>query len=81
MVNYTKPLAPTRPGEVVSVDQLQSSVPGLIAQMTGKLTKGRYTCATIYVDQYSRLGYVQIQRTISAEDTMEGKRAFESMVA
>jgi hypothetical protein len=29
------------PGEVVSVDQLESSIPGFIGQMTGKLTKSR----------------------------------------
>ena len=31
----------------------------------------------IYVDQASRLGYVHIQKTSSAEETIEGKRAFE----
>ncbi len=31
----------TKPGEVVSVDQLESSIPGFIGQMTGKLTRQR----------------------------------------
>ena len=44
---------PTKPGEVVSVDQMISPTPGLIAQMSGMLTNKRYTSATIYVDHFS----------------------------
>ena len=44
---------PAVPGSVVSVDQMISPTPGLIAQMTGMLTTQRYSCATVYVDQYS----------------------------
>jgi len=73
--------ATTRPGQVVSVDQLVSPTPGLIAQMTGFLTTKRYKYATIYVDQYSRLGYVYLQKTASAEETLEGKIAFERYAA
>ena len=68
---------PQRPGECVSVDQLISPTPGLIAQMSGKLTTQRYTCATIYVDQYSGFSYVWIQRSTSVEETLKGKQAFE----
>jgi hypothetical protein len=52
---------PSRPGECVSVDQLSSPTPGLIAQMTGYRTKQRYTTATVYVDQATGLGYVHLQ--------------------
>ena len=69
---------PTAVGEVVSVDQLESPTPGLLAQMTGKLTTKRYKYATVYVDQRSRFGYVYLQKTSSAEETIEGKNAFES---
>ena len=69
---------PTRPGQVVSVDQLVSPTPGLIAQMTGFLTTKRYKYATVYVDQFSRLGFVYLQKTASAEETIEGKKAFEA---
>jgi hypothetical protein len=68
---------PTKPGEVVSVDQLRSPTPGLVAQMTGNLTTKRYNYATVFVDQYSRLGYVYVQKTQSAEETLEAKEAFE----
>ena len=40
---------PSKPGEVISVDQLVSPVPGLIAQMTGFITKQRYKYATVYI--------------------------------
>jgi hypothetical protein len=69
---------PTKPGEKVSVDQLVSPTPGLIAQMTGFLTTKRYRYATVYVDQFSRLGFIYLQKTASAEETVEGKKAFEA---
>ena len=68
---------PTKPGERISVDQLVSPTPGLIAQMTGTLTTKRYKYATVYVDQVTRLGFVWLQKSPSAEETVEGKIAFE----
>ena len=40
-----------KPGKVISVDQMVSPVPGLIAQMVGFLTKQRYKYATVFIDQ------------------------------
>lgn len=68
---------PTKPGEVVSVDQMRSPTPGLIAQMTGILTTKRYEYATIYVDHYSSFGFVYLQKSAGADETLEGKHAFE----
>ena len=68
---------PAEPGSVVSVDQMISPTPGLIAQMTGMLTTQRYSCATVYVDQCSGYSFVWIQRSTGVEETLEGKRAFE----
>ena len=68
---------PTKPSQCVSVDQLVSPTPGLIAQMTGFITKQRYKYATVYVDQYSGLSFVYLQCTASASETLEGKGAFE----
>ena len=68
---------PKQPGELVSVDQLISPTPGFIAHMCGILTTKRYTCATVYVDQASKLGFVWIQKTTAAKDTVEGKKEFE----
>jgi hypothetical protein len=71
------PKKPSKPGEVVSVDQLVSPTPGLVAQLSGFITKERYKYATVYVDQYSGLGFVWLQKSSSAEETLESKRAFE----
>jgi hypothetical protein len=67
----------SRPGQVLSVDQMVSPTPGLIAQMTGCLTNKRYKYATVYINQYSRHGFVYLQKTASAEETIKGKIAFE----
>ena len=76
-----KPSNPSRvatdPGQIVSVDQLKSPTPGFIAQLKGTLTKQRYKYATVFVDQYSRLSYVHLQRTITSEETVQAKIAFE----
>ena len=75
--NRDEATRPTRPGERVSVDQLVSPTPGLIAQMAGFLTTKRYKYATIYVDQASRLSFVYLQKTATADETLLGKEAFE----
>ncbi len=69
--------APTQPGQVVSVDQMISSTPGLVAQMSGFLTSKRYKVATVFVDQATRYGYVYFQSTTAMEETALAKRAFE----
>eukprot|EP00978_Attheya_sp_CCMP212_P037948 scaffold183254_cov63-Attheya_sp.AAC.2 len=74
----TKIYKATRPGQVVSVDQLESPTPGFIAQLKGRLTRDRYRYATIFVDHYSRLSYIHLQRTITSKDTLEAKLAFEA---
>ena len=66
-----------KPGEIISVDRMVSPVRGLITQMVGFLTRQRYNCATVFVDQASRMGFVYLQKTCSAEETIEAKRAIE----
>ena len=53
----------TEPGQIVSVDQLESPTPGFIAQLKGTLTKQHFKYATVFIGQYSRLSYVHLQRT------------------
>jgi hypothetical protein len=67
----------TKPGDVVSVDQLISETPGLVAQSTGKLMKRRHSVATIFADHASGLDFVYPQESTSAKDTLEAKQAFE----
>ena len=74
----TSSLAPAQaPGDIVSMDQLESSTPGLVAQSKGKSTNKRFTCATVFVDHFSRLSYVHMQETNSAAETLAAKYAFE----
>ena len=75
--DWSNKTPPSKPGMVVSVDQLVSPTPGLVAQMTGFITKQRYRYATVYVDQATSLGFVFLQKTSTVEETLQGKRAFE----
>ena len=43
----------TQPGQIVSVDQLESTSPEFIAQLKGTLTQQRYKYVTVFVDQFS----------------------------
>ena len=54
-----------------------SPIPGLISQKVGFLTKQWYKYATVFVDQASQMGFVYLQKTCSAEETIEAKRPFE----
>ena len=74
---WTRTAAAQYPGHIVSVDQLVSPTPGLIAQMTGRLMKAKYKVATVYVDQYSSFGYVHLQKSNGIEETLASKTAFE----
>lgn len=70
----------TKPGEVVSVDQLVSPTPGLVAQISGFLTRKRYKYATVFVDQCTGYGYAHLQKSDSAEETLEAKTAWEKLL-
>jgi hypothetical protein len=45
--------------------------------MTGNLTSKRYNHAAVYVDQATGYGYIYLQKSISEEETLQGKDAFE----
>ena len=65
------------PGQIVLVDQLESTSPGFIAQLKGTLTQQRYKYATVFVDQYSRYTFVYLQKHITSQETVMAKHAFE----
>jgi hypothetical protein len=50
-----------RAGDCVSIDQMESPVPGLVAHMKGHPTKERYNCARVFVDHYSDISFVHLQ--------------------
>ena len=71
-------LPATKPGQCVSVDQMESSTLGFVAQLKGRLTKRRYRVATVFVDHFSDLSYVHLQSSTTSQETVEAKLAFEA---
>jgi GAG-pre-integrase domain len=71
-------IAITEPGDCVSVDQLESRLPGLLGQLKGIPTKARYKVATVFVDHISDLTFIHLQQTTNAMEALEAKRQFES---
>ena len=67
----------TKPGQWVLVDQMISTQVGFIAQLKGALSKQRYKAATVFVDHFSWLQYVHLMTSLSSEDTIQAKLAFE----
>jgi Reverse transcriptase (RNA-dependent DNA polymerase)/GAG-pre-integrase domain len=65
------------PGDIVAMDQMVSPTPGLVAQMKGFITGQRYTGATIFVDHFSNLSFVYLQKGLTIAETLEAKAAFE----
>ena len=72
---------PSTPGEVVSVDQLESNVAGLVAQMAGRPTHSRYKVVTVFVDHATGYSFVHFQKSTEAQETLEGKILFEKQAA
>ena len=75
--NQEKPTRPTMAGQCISVDQMISPTPGLVAQMIGRPTHKRYTCATVYVDQHTDYTFIYLQKSTTASETIQGKEQFE----
>ena len=71
----------TRPGQVVSVDQMESTHPGFVGQLKGKLTTQRYKAATVFANHFSRLCYIHMMTSTSSNETIKAKLAFEQFAA
>jgi len=64
---------------VVSVDQLVSSTPGLVACLHGGYpTKERYIGSTVFVDQASDFSYIYHHTSLNSAQTVQAKQAFEA---
>ena len=59
--------AATQPSQVITVDKMESSTLGFIAQLKGNLTTKRYQYTTTFVDHYSKFGFIYLQKTLSIE--------------
>ena len=65
------------PGACVSVDGFISAQPGLVAQVSGHLTRRRVTCATIFKDHFSNFTFCHLQCSSCHEETLSAKWNFE----
>jgi hypothetical protein len=65
-------------GPIISLlNQLKSTVPGLVGQIKGWLTVQRYHMTTIFVNHHSWLSFVYLQKSDTAKETLMAKQAFE----
>jgi hypothetical protein len=80
--NKIKMVRIDKPEACVSVDQIESTTPGLVGQMKGCFATKRCRCATVFVDHHSGLSCPHIQKgTGGAEEMVQGKRQFEACCA
>jgi hypothetical protein len=70
-----------KPGEIVSVNQIESKEGGFFVQLKVPLTKKWYRFCTVFVDHFSRLHFMHLQIDNSATETMLAKQAFEKFAA
>jgi hypothetical protein len=68
-----------QPGGRVHVDHMECSQPGLIGQTSGILMNDSYNCATIFCDGQTGKGYVHLQSSTDAKQTMNAKIEFERL--
>ena len=61
------------------LDQIKSPTPGIIEQLTGRLTTKSYNILTIFFDQATIFSYAHFQTTDSSELTLKAKQKFELM--
>ena len=69
-----------KPGKGTSADHMVSHQPGLIPQVTGKLTHDRYSGSTTFVDHASNYCYLHMMRSISNKETVQGKDAYKRIM-
>jgi hypothetical protein len=62
---------------MISVMFLTSPTLGIVAQLIGAPTYKQYMHAAVYVDVASGYSFIWLQKSISEEETLEGKKAFK----
>ena len=67
----------TVPGAVVSVDQLESPVPGFVPIARGQPTTSRYHGASVFADHVRGFTYVHLHQALTMQETLDATHAFE----
>ena len=70
-----------QPGMWISIDQIESPQGGLIPVLKGKQTSRKYHTDTIFIDNFSKLIYVDFSESTAANEPVEEKLAFEKYAA
>ena len=63
--------------DLIHSNQFSSSQPGLIPQLSRKLTTCLYNYGTIYIDSASDFVFCQLQNSKEAKETVDGKHRFK----
>ena len=69
----------TIPGAVVSIDQLESPVPGFVPIAKGQPTVRRYRGASVFVDHTSDFTYIHMHQHLTKDETIDAKHVFERL--
>ena len=69
----------TIPGAVVSIDQLESPVPGFVPIAKGQPTVLRYRGASVFVDHATDFMYVHMHQHLTMYETIDAKHAFDRL--
>ena len=70
-----------KPGDCVSLDQMESNAPGRVAVWKGKLSTSFYHACTFFVDHASNKVQITLNYSTGAEEAVLSKRRFEQMAA
>jgi len=70
-----------QPGDKVSVDQIESSTPGLVAISRGKPTNATYHVASVYVDHASSYTFVKMHYSTGGTKAVEGHVALNNLLS
>ena len=69
----------TVPGAVVSIDQLESPVPGFEPIAKGQPTVRKYCGVSVFVDHASDFMYVRMHHHLTTDETINAKHVFERL--
>jgi hypothetical protein len=67
----------TKPGDLVSTDQVDSSTPGRPLTYSGHNSEHKIKAVTIFVDTVSKKVFCEFQTSTNADETIQGKLAME----
>jgi hypothetical protein len=63
-----------KPGDRVSVDQIESPTPGMVDALSGNPTSARFDAASLYTDHASRFMYIKCHYSTGGAEAILGKK-------